>query len=100
MARPAVTGQPATGQPLNRAQAIHFAGIAEGPGDPSRSGATCTADPVYVALGHVWYIEINDMRDFRHVDATSRNIGCDQHAHVPIAKGGQRFHASFCGRSP
>lgn len=45
-----------------------------------------TADPMDVVLGTVRQVVIDHMSDIRYIDATRRDIGCDENAKRPALK--------------
>src|SRR5277367_5589203 len=68
-----------TGHALYRAQHAMFAGIAEGYGDTAGTGTRGPADAVDVVLWLGRQIEVDDMRNAGHIDATRRDVRRDQH---------------------
>src|SRR5262245_37055315 len=57
------------------------------------TGAAGAADAVHVIVGMVRHVEIEDVADVRDVEATRRDVGRDQEAHIAFAEGVERRHA-------
>jgi hypothetical protein len=51
-----------------------------------RIHTSCSANPVDVVLGTIRQIEIDDMSDIRHINATRGNIRRDENAERPALK--------------
>ena len=56
-------------------------------------GPTRAADTVDVVLGRDRHVEVHDMAQFRHVDATGGDVGRDEHRVLPALEPGQRQRA-------
>ena len=66
-------------------------GIAERYGDTARTGTRGPADAVHVVLRLRRQIEVDDVRDAGHVDASRGDVGRDQHACAAAAELFQRL---------
>ena len=62
---------------LNTTQILAFVLIAESNGDAPLTRAPRTPNAVYIDLGLVRQIQIDDVTDIRDIDAAARHVGGD-----------------------
>ena len=63
--------------------------VAEGDGDAISAGPACAAVPVHVGLRNVGDLEVDDVAELVHIDATGGDVGGHEHAEVAALEG---FH--------
>ena len=58
----------------------------DGDCDATAAGAPGAADTVYVVIGMVGHVEIEDVTDFGNIEAASGDVGGDQHRYLALTE--------------
>src|SRR3954466_12199243 len=79
---------------LDVSYAACFCVVRKRDGEPVTASSARAANAVYIVLGGAWQIEIEDVRDRRHVNAPRSHVGRDQYAQAAVAQRIERSIAS------
>ena len=76
---------------LDIAEEITFTTVAERDRYTTGTGATGTADTVYIGFGNIGQVEIHDVRQFIDIDTAGGDVSCHQYARGTSFEILQRF---------